>query len=66
LLTLKNELLDKAPMMSLQDALLIVRTTMERKVLTDKDARDIILENHKNRYGSRQSKLKKQQAQAEP
>jgi len=65
LLTLRNKLLDKAPLMSLQDALLIMRTTMGRKVLTDEDARDIILENHKNRHGSRQSKLRKQQARAQ-
>lgn len=64
LLTLRNNLVDKAPMMSLQDALLIVRTTMGRKVLTDEDARDIILENHKNRDRSRKSKLRKQQQQA--
>lgn len=65
LLTLRNKLLDKAPLMSLHDALLIVRTTMGRKTLTDEDARNIILENHKNRHGSRQSKLRKQKAQAQ-
>ncbi len=66
LLTLRSKLIDKAPLMSLQDALLIVRTTMGRKVLTDEDARGIILENHKNRYGSRQSKLRKQEKQTVP
>ena len=60
LLKLKCQLKAKAPMMTLQDALNIVKIAMPKKELTYDDAVRIIKKNHQNRFNSRQYRLKKQ------
>lgn len=60
LLTLRKNLVDQAPMLTLQDAKQILEMTLPKKTLTLEDAVKIIEKKHLNRYSSRNSRLKKQ------
>lgn len=60
LLSLKQTLTPKAPMLTLQDAREILEIVMPKKTLTLDDAVDLIKKKHVNRFRSRQSYLKKQ------
>ena len=63
LLTLRNNLVIQAPMLTLQDAKQILEILLPKKRLTLEDAVKIIEQKHWNRYYSRQSRLKKQRKQ---
>jgi SRSO17 transposase len=60
LLTLRKNLGDQAPLLTLQDAKQILEMTLPKKTLTLEDAVKIIEKKHLNRYSSRNSRLKKQ------
>jgi len=63
LLTLRKNLVDQAPMLTLQDAKQILEMVLPKKTLTLEDAVKIIEKKHLNRYSSRNSRLKKQRKQ---
>jgi SRSO17 transposase len=63
LLELKQDLRPKAPLLSLQDAVEVLKVAMPRKSLSYKDAVDLIRSHHKNRSSSRLSRLRKQKAE---
>src|SRR5262249_12677691 len=60
LLTQQAILKSQAPMLTVQDALEIVRTVMPKKQISHEEAAALIKEKHLNRYNSRQSRLKTQ------
>jgi SRSO17 transposase len=62
LLYLKRSLAPKAPMITLQDALEILRVAMPKKELSFDEAVELIHQKHLNRFRSRNCRLNKQQA----
>lgn len=63
LVSLRKNLSIQAPMLTLQDAKQILEILLPKKNLTLEDAVKIIEKKHLNRYGSRNSRLKKQRKQ---
>ncbi len=62
LLRLRQRLAPQAPMLSLQDAKVILESLIPKRTLSRSDAVELILSRHLNRFRSRSSALKKQQA----
>ncbi len=62
LLCLKRNLAPKAPMITLQDALEILKVALPKKELSYDEAIDLIYQRHLNRFRSRNCRLNKQQA----
>jgi len=60
LLEVKHDLVEKAPLLSLQDTVEILKVVMPRKTLSVQDAVELIRQKHLNRFRSRNSRLKKQ------
>jgi hypothetical protein len=60
LLYLKRRLYPKAPMITLQDALEILKVAMPKKKLSFGEAVDLIRKRHLNRFRSRNCRLNKQ------
>lgn len=63
LVTLRKNLAVQAPMLTLQDAKQILEILLPKKNLSLEDALKIIEKKHRNRYRSRNSRLKKQRKQ---
>ena len=63
LVTLRQNLVAQAPLLTLQDAKQILEILLPKKSLTLEDAVKIIEKKHWNRYCSRNSRLKKQRKQ---
>lgn len=62
LLYLKRNLAPKAPMITLQDALEILKVALPKKELSFDEAIELIYQRHLNRFRSRNCRLNKQQA----
>ncbi len=62
LLCLKRNLAPKAPMITLQDALEILKVALPKKELSYDEAIDLIYQRHLNRFRSRNCRLNKQEA----
>jgi hypothetical protein len=62
LLYLKRRLASKAPMITLQDALDILKVALPKKELSFDEAVELIRKKHLNRFRSRNCRLNKQRA----